>query len=189
VVASGKNVNILVMDTEVYSNTCGQASKATPLGAVAQFAAAGKRMGKKNLGFMCMSYGNVYVASIAMGANRMQTQKAFEEAAAYNGPSIIMAYSPCIAHGIDMSKTQLEEKRAAECGYWPMYRYNPALEENRFSWDSRPPKGDFQEFIRSERRYTTLLKTNPEIAEELFAQAEVDAKERMVFLENLGKIM
>ena len=189
VVASGKNVNILVMDTEVYSNTGGQASKATPLGAVAQFAAAGKRMGKKNLGFMCMSYGNVYVASIAMGANRMQTQKAFEEAAAYNGPSIIMAYAPCIAHGIDMMKTQTEEKRAAECGYWPLYRYNPALEENRFSWDSRPPKGDFQEFIRSERRYTTLLKTNPEIAEELFAQAEVEAKARMTFLEQLGKIM
>ncbi len=190
VVASGKNVNILVMDTEVYSNTGGQASKATPLGAVAQFAAAGKRTGKKNLGFMCMSYGYVYVASIAMGANRMQTQKAFEEAAAYNGPSIILAYAPCIAHGIDMMKTQTEEKRAAECGYWPLYRYNPTLESgSRFSWDSRPPKGDFQEFIRSERRYTTLLKTNPEVAEQLFAQAEVDAKERMVFLEKLGAIM
>lgn len=189
VVASGKNVNILVMDTEVYSNTGGQASKATPLGAVAQFAAAGKRMGKKNLGFMCMSYGYVYVASIAMGANRMQTQKAFEEAAAYNGPSIIMAYAPCIAHGINMMKTQTEEKRAVECGYWPLYRYNPALEENRFSWDSRPPKGDFQEFIRSERRYTALLKSAPEEAEALFAQAEVNSKERMAFLEQLGKIM
>ena len=189
VVASGKNVNILVMDTEVYSNTGGQASKATPLGAVAQFAAAGKRMGKKNLGFMCMSYGYVYVASIAMGANRMQTQKAFEEAAAYNGPSIIMAYAPCIAHGIDMMKTQTEEKRAVECGYWPLYRYNPALEENRFSWDSRPPKGDFQEFIRSERRYTALLKSAPEEAEALFAQAEVEAKARMEFLEKLGQIM
>ena len=190
VIASGKNVNILVMDTEVYSNTGGQASKATPLGAVAQFAAAGKRQSKKNLGFMCMSYGYVYVASIAMGANRMQTQKAFEEAAAYNGPSIILAYAPCIAHGIDMMKTQTEEKRAAECGYWPMYRYNPMLEEgSRFSWDSRPPKGDFQEFIRSERRYTTLLKTNPETAEKLFAQAEVEAKARMSFLEKLGAIM
>ena len=124
-----------------------------------------------------------------MGANRMQTQKAFEEAAAYNGPSIIMAYAPCIAHGIDMMKTQTEEKRAVECGYWPLYRYNPALEENRFSWDSRPPKGDFQEFIRSERRYTALLKSAPEEAEALFAQAEVEAKARMEFLEKLGQIM
>jgi len=190
VVASGKDINILVLDTEVYSNTGGQASKATPLGAVAQFAAAGKRTGKKNLGFMCMSYGYVYVASISMGANRMQTQKAFMEAAAYKGPSIIMAYAPCIAHGIDMMKTQTEEKRAVECGYWPLYRYNPTLETgSRFSWDSKPPKGDFQEFIRSERRYTALLKSAPEEAEALFAQAEVDAKERMTFLENLGKIM
>ncbi len=190
VVASGKDVNILVLDTEVYSNTGGQASKATPLGAVAQFAAAGKRVGKKNLGFMCMSYGYVYVASISMGANRMQTQKAFEEAAAYKGPSIIMAYAPCIAHGIDMMKTQTEQKRAVECGYWPLYRYNPMLETgSRFSWDSRPPKGDFQEFIRSERRYTTLLKSAPDEAEALFAQAEVEAKERLTFLENLGKIM
>ncbi len=190
VVASGKNVNILVVDTEVYSNTGGQAANAVPHGAVAQFAASGKRMGKKNLGFMCMSYGYVYVASIAMGANRMQTQKAFEEAAAYNGPSIIMAYAPCIAHGIDMMKTQTEMKRAAECGYWPLYRYNPDLEQgSRFSWDSRPPKGDFQEFIRSERRYTALLKSAPEEAEALFAEAEAQAKERMVFLEQLGKIM
>jgi len=190
VVASGHDVNILVLDTEVYSNTGGQASKSTPLGAVAQFAANGKRTGKKNLGFMCMSYGNVYVASIAMGSNRMQTLKAFQEATAYKGPSIIMAYSPCIAHGIDMMKTQTEEKRAVECGYWPLYRYNPMLESGeRFSWDSRPPKGDFQEFIRSERRYSVLLKTAPEEAEQLFEQAEVHAKEHMTFLENLGKIM
>ncbi len=190
VVASGKDVNILVLDTEVYSNTGGQASKATPLGAVAQFAAAGKRTGKKNLGFMCMSYGYVYVASISMGANRMQTQKAFMEAAAYKGPSIIMAYAPCIAHGIDMMKTQVEEKRAVECGYWPLYRYNPTLEEgSRFIWESKPPTGDFQEFIRSERRYTTLLKTAPQDAEALFKQAEADAKHRMTFFENLGKIM
>jgi pyruvate-ferredoxin/flavodoxin oxidoreductase len=190
VVASGKNVNILVLDTEVYSNTGGQASKATPLGAVAQFAAAGKRMGKKNLGFMCMSYGYVYVASISMGANRMQTQKALMEAAAYPGPSIVMAYAPCIAHGINMMQTQTEQKRAVECGYWPLYRYNPALEEgSRFSWDTKPATGDFQEFIRSERRYTTLLKTAPEEAEALFKQAEEEAKTRMAFLENLGKIM
>ncbi len=190
VVASGRDVNILVLDTEVYSNTGGQMSKATPIGAVAQFAAAGKRMGKKNLGFMCMSYGYVYVASISMGANRMQAQKALQEAAAYPGPSIVLAYAPCIAHGIDMMKTQTEEKRAVECGYWPLYRFNPEGEEGkRFTWETKPPKGDFQEFIRSERRYTTLLKTAPDEAEELFKQAEEDAKRRMAFMEKLGEIM
>ena len=190
VVASGKNVNILVVDTEVYSNTGGQMSKSTPIGAVAQFAAAGKRVGKKNLGFMCMSYGYVYVASIAMGANRMQTQKAFMEAAAYDGPSIIIAYAPCIAHGINMMKTQTEQKRAVDCGYWPLYRYNPALEEGkRFTWETKPPTASFQEFIRSERRYATLLKSAPQDAERLFALAEEDAKRRMAFMENLGKLM
>ena len=190
VVASGKNVNILVLDTEVYSNTGGQMSKSTPIGAVAQFAAAGKRTGKKNLGFMCMSYGYVYVASISMGANRMQTQKALMEAAAYDGPSIVIAYAPCIAHGIDMMKTQLEQKRAVECGYWPLYRYNPAAEEGkRFVWETKPPTGNFQEFIRSERRYSSLLKAAPKEAEDIFRQAEDDAKRRMAFMENLGKIM
>jgi pyruvate-ferredoxin/flavodoxin oxidoreductase len=190
VVASGKNVNILVLDTEVYSNTGGQMSKSTPIGAVAQFAAAGKRTGKKNLGFMCMSYGYVYVASISMGANRMQTQKALMEAAAYDGPSIVIAYAPCIAHGIDMMKTQLEEKRAVECGYWPLYRYNPAAEAGkRFVWETKPPTGNFQEFIRSERRYTQLLKAAPKEAETLFQQAEDDAKRRMSFMESLGSIM
>ena len=190
VVASGKNVNILVLDTEVYSNTGGQMSKSTPIGAVAQFAAAGKRMGKKNLGFMCMSYGYVYVASISMGANRMQTQKALQEAAAYDGPSIVIAYAPCIAHGIDMMKTQTEQKRAVECGYWPLYRYNPSAEEGkRFVWETKPPTGSFQDFIRSERRYTQLLKTAPQEAEAIFAAAEADAKRRMSFMENLGKIM
>jgi pyruvate-ferredoxin/flavodoxin oxidoreductase len=190
VVASGKNVNILVLDTEVYSNTGGQMSKATPIGAVAQFAAAGKRTGKKNLGFMCMSYGYVYVASISMGANRMQTQKALQEAAAYPGPSIIIAYAPCIAHGIDMMKTQVEQKRAVDCGYWPLYRYNPAAEEGkRFVWETKPPTGNFQEFIRSEGRYKSLLKAAPQEAEAIFAAAEADAKRRMAFMENLGKIM
>ena len=190
VVASGKNVNILVLDTEVYSNTGGQASKATPIGAVAKFANAGMRLGKKNLGFMCMSYGYVYVASVAMGANRAQTIKAFREAEAYNGPSIIMAYSPCIAHGIDMSKTQNEQKRAVEAGYWPLYRYNPeAPEGEKFTWETREPKESFQDFIRSERRYTALLKTAPEEAEKLFAEAEVDAKRRMDFYKNLGGLM
>lgn len=190
VVASGKNVNILVLDTEVYSNTGGQMSKATPIGAVAQFAAAGKRTGKKNLGFMCMSYGYVYVASISMGANRMQTQKALQEAAAYPGPSIIIAYAPCIAHGIDMMKTQVEQKRAVDCGYWPLYRYNPAAEEGkRFVWETKPPTGNFQEFIRSEGRYKSLLKAAPQEAEAIFQAAEADAKRRMSFMENLGKIM
>ena len=190
VVASGKNVNILVLDTEVYSNTGGQASKSTPIAAVAKFANAGMRLGKKNLGFMCMSYGYVYVASVAMGANRAQTIKAFKEAEAYNGPSIILAYSPCIAHGIDMSKTQSEQKRAVESGYWPLYRYNPeAPEGEKFTWETREPKESYQDFIRSERRYTALLKTAPEEAEALFAEAEKDAKKRMEFYKNLGGLM
>jgi len=190
VVASGKNVNILILDTEVYSNTGGQASKATPIGAVAKFATKGKRAGKKNLGFMLMSYGNAYIASISMGANRMQTQKAIQEAVAYDGPSIIMAYSPCIAHGIDMMKTQTIAKNAVECGYWPLYRYHPEGEEGKkFTWDAREPKGDFQAFIRNERRYTTLLKTAPDEAEEVFKLAEADAKKRWDFMQNVGQFM
>jgi pyruvate-ferredoxin/flavodoxin oxidoreductase len=190
VVASGKNVNILVLDTEVYSNTGGQASKATPIGAVAKFANSGKRAGKKNLGFMCMSYGNVYVAQISMGANRVQTQKAIQEAVAYNGPSIIMAYSPCIAHGIDMMKTQTIAKNAVECGYWPLYRFNPEGEEGKkFTWDAREPKGDFQAFIRNERRYSSLLKTAPDEAEGLFRLAEEDAKKRWIFMQKMGELM
>jgi pyruvate-ferredoxin/flavodoxin oxidoreductase len=190
VVASGKNVNILVMDTEVYSNTGGQASKSTPIGAVAKFATGGMRAGKKNLGFMCMSYGTVYVAHISMGANRVQTQKAIQEAVAFNGPSIIIAYAPCIAHGIDMMKTQTIAKNAVECGYWPLYRYNPALPEGeKFSWDAKEPKGDFQAFIRNERRYTTLLKTAPNEAEGLFARAETDAKKRWEFMKAVGPLM
>ena len=175
VLAQGKNVNILVLDTEVYSNTGGQASKATPTAAVAKFAAGGKRTYKKNMGFMSMSYGYVYVASVAMGADRLQTLKAFQEAEAYNGPSIIFAYAPCIAHGIDMSKTQTEQKRAVECGYYPLYRYNPA-NEVPFTWDVKTaPNGQFQDFIRSEGRYKSLLKANPAEAEALYKQAEADA--------------
>ena len=188
VVASGRNVNILVVDTEVYSNTGGQASKATPIAAVAKFANGGMRLTKKNLGFMCMSYGYVYVASVSMGANRAQTLKAFQEAAAYNGPSIIMAYAPCIAHGINMSKTQTEQKRVVECGYWPLYRYNPQLDKP-FVWEAKEPTADFQEFIKSERRYTSLYKTAPKEAELLFKQAEDDAKKRMAFYKNIGEIM
>lgn len=187
VVASGRNINILVLDTEVYSNTGGQASKSTPIGAVAKFASAGKRKTKKNLGFMCMSYGDVYVASCAMGANRQQTLNAFIEAEAHKGPSILMCYAPCIAHGINMSKTQTEQKRAVACGYWPLYRFNPAAEK-KFNWETPAPTAEFQEFIRSENRYKALLKASPD-AEALFAQAEEDAKRRMEFYQKMGEIM
>jgi len=190
VVASGKNVNIFVLDTEVYSNTGGQASKSTPIGAVAKFATGGMRAGKKNLGFMCMSYGNVYVAQISMGANRMQTQKAIQEAVAYNGPSLIIAYAPCIAHGINMMETQSIAKNAVECGYWPLYRFNPEGEEGKkFTWEAKDPTGDFQAFIRNERRYTSLLKTAPKEAEALFALAEKDAAKRWKFMKSLGELM
>ncbi|HBC86110.1 MAG TPA: pyruvate:ferredoxin (flavodoxin) oxidoreductase [Lentisphaeria bacterium] len=192
VVAMNKDVNILVLDTEVYSNTGGQASKSTPIGAVAKFANAGMRLTKKNLGFMCMSYGNVYVASIAMGANRPQTLKAFQEAEAYKGPSLIIAYSPCIAHGIDMMKSQTEEKRAVEAGYWPLFRYNPMLVKegkSPFIWETKDPSASYMDFIKSERRYTALLKTAPAEAEAVFKLAEEDAKRRMTFFKKLGEVM
>ena len=132
--------------------------------------------------------GNVYVASVAMGANRNQLLQAFQEAEAYNGPSIIMAYSPCIAHGIDMMKSQLEQKRAVEAGYWPLFRYNP-MDAKPFKWETKEPTGSYQDFIRSERRYTTLLKTAPNEAEAIFARAEEDAKRRMKFYQQMGEIM
>ena len=189
VLAQDKNVNVLVLDTEVYSNTGGQASKSTPTGAVAKFATGGKRTYKKNMGLMSMSYGYVYVASVALGADRAQTLKAFQEAEAYNGPSIIFAYAPCIAHGIDMSKTQTEQKRAVEAGYFPLYRYNPANPEAPFTWDAKDPKGSYQDFIRSEGRYKSLLKTNPEHAEALYTQAEKDAAQRMAVYKAVGELM
>ncbi len=188
VVSQNRNVNILVLDTEVYSNTGGQASKSTPIGAVALFASAGMRMPKKMLPFMCMSYGHVYVASISMGANRNQALQAFREAEAWNGPSLILAYAPCIAHGIDMSKSQLEAKRAVESGYWPLFRYNPA-NEKPFTWESKAPTSSFQEFIRSENRYKALLKSAPNEAEAIFAEAEKDNARRMAFYQKLGEIM
>jgi len=188
VIAQNKNVNILVLDTEVYSNTGGQASKSTPTGAVAKFATGGKATYKKNMGLMSMSYGYVYVASVALGADRGQTLKAFQEAEAYDGPSIIFAYAPCIAHGIDMSKTQTEEKRAVEAGYFPLYRYNPA-NEAPFTWDAKDPKGSYQDFIRSEGRYKSLAKTNPEAAEALYKQAEEDAAKRMAVYKAVGELM
>ncbi len=189
VLAQNKNVNILVLDTEVYSNTGGQASKSTPTGAVAKFATGGKKTYKKNMGLMSMSYGYVYVASVALGADRVQTLKAFQEAEAYDGPSIIFAYAPCIAHGIDMSKTQTEQKRAVEAGYFPLYRYNPANPEAPFTWDAKDPKGSYQEFIRSEGRYKSLAKTNPAEAEELYIQAEQDAARRMEVFKSVGELL
>jgi len=182
VLAMGEDVNVLVMDTEVYSNTGGQASKATPTGSVAKFAAAGKRTRKKDLGLMAMSYGYVYVASVSMGANPAQLVKAVSEAEAYPGPSIIIAYSPCINHGINMGRSQHEMKRAVESGYWPLYRFNPALGEegkNPFILDSKEPTMEYGEFLKGERRYTTLTTQFPEAAEKLFADAEQEAKKRL----------
>ena len=190
VLASGQDINIMVFDTEVYSNTGGQSSKATPTGAVAQFAAGGKEVKKKDLASIAMSYGYVYVAQIAMGADYNQTVKALAEAESYPGPSLIIAYAPCINHGIKggMSKSQLEEERAVKAGYWHNFRYNPTLKEegkNAFLLDSKAPTGDYQEFINSEVRYTSLKRTNPEKAEQLFAEAEQQAKERYDYLSKL----
>jgi pyruvate-ferredoxin/flavodoxin oxidoreductase len=182
VLAMGQDVNVLVMDTEVYSNTGGQASKATPTGSVAKFAAAGKRTRKKDLGLMAMSYGYVYVASVSMGANPSQLVKAVAEAEAYPGPSLIIAYAPCINHGINMGKSQAEEKKAVDAGYWPLYRFNPTLAEegqNPFSLDSKEPTMGYMDFLKGERRYTTLMSQFPEAAEKLFADAEKEAKKRL----------
>jgi pyruvate-ferredoxin/flavodoxin oxidoreductase len=184
VIASGEDVNILVLDTEVYSNTGGQASKSTPVGAVAKFAASGKKIRKKDLGMMAMTYGYVYVAQVAMGSNQSQFLKAVREAEAYPGPSIIIAYSPCINHGLraGMGKSQHQEKLAVESGYWHLYRYNPQLEEdgkNPFTLDSKEPRWDqFQGFLKSEVRYTSLQKAFPSEAAELFKSAQVNAKWR-----------
>jgi len=181
VIAMNRNVNLLVLDTEVYSNTGGQASKSTPTGSVAKFAASGKKTGKKDLGKMAMTYGYVYVASVAMGANMNQCLKAFTEAEAYDGPSLIIAYSPCINHGIDMTKTQEEEKLAVDTGYWLLYRFNPMLAregKNPLQLDSKEPKLDYQAFLNNEIRYRTLEQQYPDIAKVLFAQAADEAKKR-----------
>ncbi|MDR1940120.1 MAG: pyruvate:ferredoxin (flavodoxin) oxidoreductase [Clostridiales bacterium] len=182
VLAMGDDVNVLVLDTEVYSNTGGQASKSTPTGSIAKFAAAGKRTKKKDLGMMAMSYGYVYVAQVSMGANMNQLIKAVSEAEAYKGPSLIIAYSPCINQGINMSKSQLEMKRAVESGYWNLYRYNPALADegkNPFSLDSKDPTESYQDFIASEIRYNSLAKQNPEVAKVLFEKNQKDAADRL----------
>ena len=186
VIASGEDVNILVLDTEVYSNTGGQSSKSTPLGAIAQFAAQGKRIRKKDLGLMATTYGYVYVAQIAMGADQAQCLKAIREAEAYPGPSLIIAYAPCINHGLKakggMGKSQAEEAKAVECGYWHLWRYNPELAEegkNPFSLDSKEPDwSKFHDFLLGEVRYLSVKKAYPNEAEELFAEAERMAKLR-----------
>ena len=188
VLASGKDINIMVFDTEVYSNTGGQSSKATPTGAVAQFAAGGKEVKKKDLASIAMSYGYVYVAQIAMGADFNQTVKAISEAEAYPGPSLIIAYAPCINHGIKkgMSKAQTEEQLAVECGYWNNFRYNPAAEGSKFTLDSKEPKMEgYQEFLNGEVRYNSLVRSNPEKAAVMFAQNEKEAKERYEYLKKL----
>ncbi len=190
VLAQNEDVNILVLDTEVYSNTGGQSSKSTPTGSVAKFAAAGKRTKKKDLGMMAMSYGYVYVASVAMSANPQQLLKAMQEAAAYHGPSLIIAYSPCINHGINMGTSQEEIKKAVECGYWTLYRYNPELTaegKNPLTLDSKEPKGGYQDFLKSEIRYASLAKQFPAVAQDLFKQNEEDAMERYAKYKNLAE--
>ena len=186
VLASGQDINIMVFDTEVYSNTGGQSSKATKTGATAQFAAGGKETKKKDLAGIAMSYGYVYVAQIAMGADFNQTVKAIAEAEAYPGPSLIIAYAPCINHGIKkgMSKAQTEEQLAVECGYWNNFRFNPEAEK-KFTLDSKEPKGDYQEFLNGEVRYNALMRANPEKAQRLFAQNEAEAMERYEYLKGL----
>ena len=184
VIASGKNVNILVIDTEVYSNTGGQASKATPIGAIAKFAAAGKRIRKKDLGLIASTYGYVYVAQVAMGADNAQCLKAIREAEAYDGPSVIIAYAPCINHGlkVGMGKSQAEEAKAVACGYWHLWRYNPMLEaegKNPFTLDSKEPNWEgFNDFLKGEVRYASVMKQYPEEAEQLFAAAKENAQWR-----------
>ena len=184
VLAQNEDVNVLVLDTEVYSNTGGQASKSSPHAAVAKFAAAGKRTKKKDLGMMAMSYGYVYVAQVAM-SDPAQVLKAMTEAEAYHGPSLIIAYAPCINHGIQMNQAQLEIARAVEAGYWQTYRFNPTAEK-KFTLDSKPPKASYQDFIKGENRYASLLRQFPDVAPELFAEAQKDAEDRLASYERLA---
>jgi pyruvate-ferredoxin/flavodoxin oxidoreductase len=190
VIASGKNVNILVMDTEVYSNTGGQASKATPRAATAKFAANGKPLAKKNLGLMAMSYGNVYVASIAMGASDSQTVKAITEAEAYNGPSLVIAYAHCIEHGLDTSIGLQQQRKAVESGMWSLYRFNPDLVEAgkpALQLDSKAPSIPISDYIYNENRYRVLLNRQEERAEMLLRGLEEDVKRQRSALEQLAK--
>lgn len=191
VMATDANVNIMLVDTEVYSNTGGQSSKATPIGAVAQFASAGRRYNKKDLGRLLMTYGHIYVAQVALGANPAQLVKAIKEAEAYNGPSVIIAYAPCINHGLakGMATAQMEMKKAVECGYWHLYRYNPLLSKegkNPFILDSKKPTASFRDFLMGETRYAALTRTFPEAAEELFVQAEANAAKKYEIYKKLA---
>jgi pyruvate-ferredoxin/flavodoxin oxidoreductase len=191
VLASGLNVNVLVLDTEVYSNTGGQCSKATPRGAVAKFAAAGKPTAKKDLGLIAMGYGSVYVAKVAMGANDHQTVRAFLEAEAYDGPSIILAYSHCIAHGINMTTGLKNQKAAVDSGHWPLYRYNPDLRKegkNPLILDSPAPKIPFQEYARRENRFAILARSDPDRAAELMKAAQEDVLRQRALYEELAGI-
>ena len=187
VLASGRNVNILVLDTEVYSNTGGQMSKATPRGAVAKFAAGGKASPKKDLAMMAMAYGNVYVARVAFGAQDMQTVKAFLEAEAYDGPSLIIAYAHCIAHGYDLLYGLEQQKAAVQSGYWPLLRFNPELTrqgKNPLQLDSRPPSLPLEKYVYNETRYTMLARSDPEAAKRLLELAQEDVNSRWRLYEN-----
>jgi pyruvate-ferredoxin/flavodoxin oxidoreductase len=189
VIASGRNVNILVLDTEVYSNTGGQCSKSTPTGAVAKFAAAGKQTGKKDLGLMAMAYRNAYVATVAMGYSDVQTVRAFIEAEAYNGPSIIIAYSHCIAHGIDMAKGLDHQNAVVDSGAWTLYRFNPGLYakgENPLKLDSKPPKHTYEQWAMTETRFKSLTQSSPERAKALMLQGQQEAIARVKFYEALA---
>jgi pyruvate-ferredoxin/flavodoxin oxidoreductase len=188
--SSGRDVNILVLDTQVYSNTGGQASKATPRGAVAKFAAAGKGTGRKDLGAIARAYGNVYVAQIALGANDAQTVKAILEAEAWPGPSLIIAYSTCIAHGIDMSTSMSHQRDAVRSGFWPLYRYQPSesADGQPFKLDSKAPSMPIKEFVAAETRFAILQRTDPERAAELAALSQADADERWRYYEQLASI-
>jgi pyruvate-ferredoxin/flavodoxin oxidoreductase len=189
VIASGRNVNIIVLDTEVYSNTGGQMSKSTPRGAVAKFAAGGKPLAKKDLARLAMTYGNVYVAQVAMGANDAQTIKAITEAVAYNGPSLIIAYSHCIAHGINMTKGMEQQKLATTSGYWPLFRYNPDLAKagrNPLQIDSKAPAISLEKYIYNETRYKMLTQSNPEVAQQLLKEAQADVNKKWKTYEQLA---
>ena len=192
VLASGEDINVFVFDTEIYSNTGGQASKATPLAAIAKFAAAGKRAGKKDLGRMAMTYGNVYVAQVGMGADKNQFIKALIEAESYKGPSLIIAYAPCISHGLKegMGRSMANMEQAVKAGYWHLYRYNPDLKEqgkNPFILDSKEPTESFRDFIMNQVRYSALAKQFPEVAEGLFTETEQQAKERYEIYKKLAE--
>jgi pyruvate-ferredoxin/flavodoxin oxidoreductase len=189
--ASGKNVNVLILDTEVYSNTGGQSSKSTPRAAIAKFAASGKSIAKKDVGMIAMAYGHVYVAQVALGAHPLQTLRAFQEAESYNGPSLIIAYSQCIAHGVEMSTGMTHQKEAVNSGYWPLYRFDPRIGHDGgkpFQLDCRKPKLTFKQFASSEARFAMLQKSNPRQAERLFELAQQDINDRWHYYEQISNV-